>query len=147
MSNSLLIHGLQPARLLCPWGSPGKTTGVRCHFLHQGIFPIKRLNLVSMSPTLTGRFFNGGANWEALLSMDVTILDISFKWPCNYFKPFLTTGFYTKIISIKSKESHCTKSNWHHFIILHRRKNMLFYIQGEIGKCNYYKNKIASSKT
>ena len=103
--------------------------------------------LVSMSPTLTGRFFNGGANWEVLLSMDLTILDISFKWPCYYFKPFLTTGFYAKIISIKSKESHCTKSNWHHFIILHRRKNMLFYIQGEIGKCNYYKNKIASNKT
>ena len=97
--------------------------------------------LVSMSPALTGRFFTGGANWEALLSMDLLILDISFKWPCYYFKPFLTTGFYSKIISIESKESHCTKSNWHHFIILHRRKTMLFYIQGEIGKCNYYKIK------
>ena len=31
--------GLQSARLLCPWGSPGKNTGVGCHFLHQGIFP------------------------------------------------------------------------------------------------------------
>ena len=26
-------HGLQPARLLCPWDSPGKNTGVGCHFL------------------------------------------------------------------------------------------------------------------
>ena len=26
-------HGLQPARLLCPWDSPGKNTGVACHFL------------------------------------------------------------------------------------------------------------------
>ena len=25
-------HGLQPARLLCPWDSPGKNTGVGCHF-------------------------------------------------------------------------------------------------------------------
>ena len=24
--------------LLCPWGSPGKNTGVGCHFLLQGIF-------------------------------------------------------------------------------------------------------------
>ena len=23
----------QPTRLLCPWGSPGKNTGVGCHFL------------------------------------------------------------------------------------------------------------------
>ena len=28
---------MQPVRLLCPWGSPGKNTGVGCHFL-QGIF-------------------------------------------------------------------------------------------------------------
>ena len=26
-------HGLKPARLLCPWDSPGKKTGVGCHFL------------------------------------------------------------------------------------------------------------------
>ena len=32
-------HGLQPARLLCPWNFPGKNTGVGCHFLLQGIFP------------------------------------------------------------------------------------------------------------
>ena len=28
-----------PARLLCPWDSPGKNTGVGCHSLLQGIFP------------------------------------------------------------------------------------------------------------
>ena len=28
-------------RLLCPWGFPGKSTGVVCHFLLQGIFPVK----------------------------------------------------------------------------------------------------------
>ena len=26
-------HGLQPTRLLCPWDSPGKSTGVGCHCL------------------------------------------------------------------------------------------------------------------
>ena len=26
------------ARFLCPWNSPGKNTGVGCHFLYQGIF-------------------------------------------------------------------------------------------------------------
>ena len=39
MSDSLWSHGLQPARLLCPWISPGKNTGVGCHFLLQRIFP------------------------------------------------------------------------------------------------------------
>ena len=33
VSNSLRPYGPWPARLLCPWGSPGKNTGVGCHFL------------------------------------------------------------------------------------------------------------------
>jgi len=36
---------LQHARLLCPWGFPGKNTGVGCHFLLQGIFLDQGLNL------------------------------------------------------------------------------------------------------
>ena len=31
-------RGLQPARLLCPWGSPGKSTWMGCHALLQGVF-------------------------------------------------------------------------------------------------------------
>jgi len=35
---------MQPTRLLCPWDTPGKNTGVGCHFLLQGIFLTKGLN-------------------------------------------------------------------------------------------------------
>ena len=35
---------MSPARCLCPWDSPGKNTGVGCHFLLQGIFPIQGSN-------------------------------------------------------------------------------------------------------
>ena len=35
VSDSLLPHGLWPARLLHPWDSPGKSTGVGCHRLLQ----------------------------------------------------------------------------------------------------------------
>ena len=31
--------------LLCPWDFPGKNTGVRCHFLLQGIFLTQGSNL------------------------------------------------------------------------------------------------------
>ena len=34
-----------PARLLCPWDSPGKNTGVGRHALLQGILPTQGLNL------------------------------------------------------------------------------------------------------
>ena len=46
-SNSLRPHGLQPPhpRLLCPWDSPGKNTGVGCHFLLQGILLTQESNL------------------------------------------------------------------------------------------------------
>ena len=35
MSYSVQPHRRQPTRLLCPWDSPGKNTGVGCHFLLQ----------------------------------------------------------------------------------------------------------------
>ena len=50
MSDSLWSYGLEPTRLLCPWDSPGKNTGVDCHALFQGIlhwqvgsFPLNHL--------------------------------------------------------------------------------------------------------
>ena len=43
-SDSLRANGLQPTRFLCPWNFPGNNTGVGCHFLLQGIFPIQGLN-------------------------------------------------------------------------------------------------------
>ena len=45
VSDSLQPHGLYPTRLLCPWDSPGKNTGVGCHFLLQGSFPTLGLKL------------------------------------------------------------------------------------------------------
>ena len=44
VSSSLWPCGLLPTRLLCPWDSPGKNTGVGCHALLQGIFPAQGLN-------------------------------------------------------------------------------------------------------
>ena len=38
-------HGLQPARFLYPWVSPGKNTGTGSHSLLQGIFKIQGWNL------------------------------------------------------------------------------------------------------
>ena len=38
---TLRPHGPEPTRLLCPWDSPGKNTGVGCHAFLQGIFPTR----------------------------------------------------------------------------------------------------------
>ena len=45
VSCSLWPHRLWPVRLLCPWNSPGKNTGMGCHFLLQGLFLIQGSNL------------------------------------------------------------------------------------------------------
>ena len=37
-------HVLEPTRLLCPCDFPGKNTGAGCHFLLQGIFPVRGSN-------------------------------------------------------------------------------------------------------
>ena len=44
VSNFLQPHGLQPTRLLCPWDSPGKNTGVGSRSLLQGISLTRGLN-------------------------------------------------------------------------------------------------------
>ena len=52
-SRSVVSDSL-PTRLLCLWDSPGKNTGVACHFLLQGIFPTQGSNpgLLSCRQTL-----------------------------------------------------------------------------------------------
>ena len=53
-------------RLLCPWDSPGKNTGVGCYALPQGIFPSQGSNLhLFCLPALAGSFFTISATWEA----------------------------------------------------------------------------------
>ena len=47
---------VQHARLLCPWGFPGKNTGVDCHFLLQGNLP--KPGTEPLSPA-RAKFFTG----------------------------------------------------------------------------------------
>ena len=61
MSNSLWPHGLEPTRLLCPWNSPGKNTGVGCHALLQGSSQPRDWTQVSC---FVGRFFTIWTTWE-----------------------------------------------------------------------------------
>ena len=55
VSDCMRPHGLQPARLLFPWDSPGKTTGVGCQALLQGTFPAQGSNSRLLPLTWIGR--------------------------------------------------------------------------------------------
>ena len=51
MSDSVRPHRWQPTRLLCPWNSPSKNTGVGCHFFLQcmkGKVKVKSLSHVRL---------------------------------------------------------------------------------------------------
>ena len=48
MSNSVRPHRWQPTRLPHPWDSPGKNTGVGCHFLLQCV-KVKSESVVSVT--------------------------------------------------------------------------------------------------
>ena len=52
MSNLVRPHRQQPTRLLCPWDSPGKNTGVGCHFLLQCMKVKSESEVTQSCPTL-----------------------------------------------------------------------------------------------
>ena len=53
----ILCNPMDPAKLLCPWDSPGKNTGVGCHALLHRIFLPQGSNPHLTSPALAGGFF------------------------------------------------------------------------------------------
>ena len=52
MSDSVQPHRQQPTRLPRPWDSPGKTTGVGCHFLLQCMKVKSESEVAQSCPTL-----------------------------------------------------------------------------------------------
>ena len=52
MSDSVQLHRWQPTRPRRPWDSPGKNTGVGCHFLIQGMKVKSESEVAQSCPTL-----------------------------------------------------------------------------------------------
>ena len=76
-SKSLQPHGLEPARLLCPWNSPGKSTGAGCHSL-QVIFLTQGSNLGFLHGRQLLYRLSHQSQWT---SGNVTVLQGSQKEP------------------------------------------------------------------
>ena len=53
VSDSVWPHRRQPMRLPCPWDSPGKSTGVGCHFLLQCRKEKSESEVTQSCPTLS----------------------------------------------------------------------------------------------
>ena len=66
MSDSVRPHRQQPTRLCCHWDSPGKNTGVGCHFLLQCMKVKSEREVAQSCPTLSDPW---AAAHQAPLSM------------------------------------------------------------------------------
>ena len=109
MSNSFWPCGLWPIRLLCPWDSPGKNTGVGCRALLQGIFQTQESNPILISPSLAGEFFTTSTTWEALKQTYPSSYLNSFKVAYKMDRSIVLQNFritatmYVNYISVKLK--------------------------------------------
>ena len=107
MSNSVQPQRRQPARLPCPWDSPGKNTGVDCHFLLQ-CMTVKLLSLVWLlatpwtaahqAPPSMG--FSRQEYWSGVplpfLILAQVVVDIMFIW-VKYSKRTVSRSIYNNI--------------------------------------------------
>ena len=71
-----LPHWLQRTKLLCPWNSPGKNTGVGSHSLLQGSSPPRDWTQVSC---LAGRFFTVTASIWRYIPLHQQCRKVSFS--------------------------------------------------------------------
>ena len=102
VSDSSQPHRPQPSRLLCPWNSPGKNTGVDCCSLLRDVFPTQGSNPGLLhSVKNPGRFFTVWATREAIRVVSSAI------WGCWYFS--WKSWFQLVIYPAK----HFTWCTWH----------------------------------
>ena len=89
-------HGLEPTKLLHPWDSPGKNTGVGCHFLLQGIFLTQGSNpgLPHCRQTLIISAPPGKPLWELNVIVFPEWFMLTFSWSWHSF-----SGLHWQVIS------------------------------------------------
>ena len=105
MSHSVWPHRPQPTRLPRPWDSPGKNTGVGCHFLLQCMKVKSQSEVAQSSPTLRdpkdcsllgssvhGIFQARVLEWGAIAFSRSGVLDSRYSFP-SWVPSRLTSSF------------------------------------------------------
>ena len=117
-------HRRQPTRLPCPWDSPGKNTGVGCHFLLQ-CMKVKSENEVAQScPTLsnpmdcslTGSSVHGIFQARVLEWGAIALSALNFYHPLNGLLSNLPVYGEMGLLTGKHTFKHCLEIQTHfHF--------------------------------
>ena len=116
MSNSVRPQRQQPTRLPSPWDSPGKNTGVGCHFLLQCMKVKSESEVAQSCPTLSdpmdcgppgssihGIFQAGVLGWSAIAFSTIWFSNCTARYFSNWFEnscpnKTLHTGIYRSFI-------------------------------------------------
>ena len=79
-----VTHRRQPTSLLCPWDSPGKNTGVGCHFLLQCMKVKSEREVAQSCLTLCDPTYCSPPGSSALhkCNFQVTLMHFAFEAPC-----------------------------------------------------------------
>ena len=112
VSSFLPPFGLQPTKLLCPWDSPGKNTGVGCHFHLQCMKVKSEREVAQLCPTLSDPMDHSPPGSSIHGSFQARVLE----WGAIAFSvcgPYLTLKNYSLFICKSSdptpEEAECTK--------------------------------------
>ena len=96
MSDSVLTHRRQPARLPRPWDSSGKNTGVGCHFLLQCMKVKSESEVAQSCPTLRDRMDCSlpgssvhGISQARVLEWGAIAFSVIRYMTCKYFLQFM----------------------------------------------------------
>ena len=109
-------HRQEPNRLLCPWDSPGKNTGVGCHFLLQCMKVKSESEVAQSCPTLSdpmdcsppgswvhGIFQARVLEWVAIITTLIPQKNLStvciFVYVCGYALDILDSFFIKRFSS------------------------------------------------
>ena len=119
-------HRRQPARLPCPWDSPGKNTGVGCHFLFQCMKVKSESEVAQSCPTLSnpmdcsllgssihGIFQARVLEWGAI-ALYKTILHAVFRRFADPLKTYVVQNknYLLHITLVLWEATHCWRALW-----------------------------------
>ena len=120
---SLQPYQLQPARLLCPWDSPGKDwSGFPCS--PPGSLPNPGIKPTSpMSPALAGWFFTTSATWEVpkawLLDLNILLYSQQESFLQKIFFALISQSPCVSMISPCHTEHEFCSVEWHRVLNSH----------------------------
>ena len=102
MSDSVRPHRRKPTRLPCPWDSPGKNTGVGCHFLFQCMKVKSGSEVAQSCPTLSDPmdYSLPGSSIHGIFQARV------LEWGAIAFSNQEVNNHYLKCLHFDSSSSH-----------------------------------------